>query len=218
MKPLLIFGTGLQAEQADFWFSRIGGRRVDAFAVDPAHLRGDRFAGRPVLAFDEAVRRFPPATHDLFVAIGHTATEARRRKFLAGRELGYAMPSFVHPSAAIEQGVVVGANTMVHPQVTVAPFVSLGEDLILEAHSTISHHVRLGSHGFVAPGAVICGDVQIGECCFIGAHATIRDRVTVGAGCIIGMGAVITADCAPRGVYRALPTARTRELPPEAEP
>ncbi len=88
-KPIVIVGTGLLAEQMRFYFEQQAGRRVEAHALDPEYLREDTFLDRPVLAFDDAVQRFPAATHDLFVAIGHTATAARKLKVLAAQALGY---------------------------------------------------------------------------------------------------------------------------------
>jgi sugar O-acyltransferase (sialic acid O-acetyltransferase NeuD family) len=211
-KPIVIVGTGLLAEQMRFYFEEQEGRRIEAYALDPAYLREDTFLGRPVLAFDEVMERFPAATHDLFVAIGHTATAARKRKVLAAQAAGYTLPSFVHASAVVAPGVSIGPNTLVQELAVVSPFVQLGDDVMLCPHASINHHCRIGAHCFFSVGAAVCGEVQIGELCFIGANATVRDRVTIGDSCVIGAGAVIMADCAPRGVYRAARTARTRDL------
>lgn len=209
-RPLVIFGVGLKAEQADFYFRHYAQRQVVAFTVEAAHLREDRFADRPVVPFHEAAQRFPARDHDLFVAIGHTATDARARIVLQAQDLGYTLTSFVHPRAMVEANVQVGPNTLVHELAAVGPFVRLGFDVIIGAQAVISHHTRLGAHSFIAPGAVICGDVDIGERCFVGANATVRDRLVIGAGCVIGAGAVVMSDCAPNGVYRPQPTALTR--------
>jgi len=211
-KPIVIVGTGLLAEQMRFYFEKQAGRQVEAYALDPEFVREDTFLERPVLAFDDAVQRFPAATHDLFVAIGHTETAARKRKVVTAQALGYALPSFVHASASVAPGVSIGPNTLIQELAVVSPFVRLGDDVMLCPHASINHHSRVGAHCFFSAAVVVCGEVQIGELCFIGANAMIRDRVTVGEGCVIGAGAVIMADCEPRGVYRAHRTARTRTL------
>jgi sugar O-acyltransferase (sialic acid O-acetyltransferase NeuD family) len=207
---LLIVGTGMQAEETVYYLGTLGGHEVEAFLLDPDYLKEPAFLGRPVLGFDEAARRFPPATHALFVAIGMTAMAARKRWFLAARAAGYEMPNYVHPSASVARNVVLGANTIVKDLSVVSPFVTLGDDLILCPQVNVSHHARLGSHGFYAPGAIVSGAAVVGEQCFIGAGAIVRDRVTIGDGCVIGAGAVVMEDCAPHGVYRAARTSRTR--------
>lgn len=209
-KALLIVGTGMQAEETVYYLGTLGGHEVDGFLLDPEYLKEPTFLGRPVLTFDEALKRFPPATHALFVAIGMTAMAARRRWFVAARAAGYELPHYVHPSASVARNVVLGANTIVKDLAVVSPFATLGHDLILCPQVNISHHARLGSHGFYAPGAIVSGSAVIGDECFIGAGAIVRDRVSVGDGCIIGAGAVVMEDCAPHGVYRAARTSRTR--------
>ena len=98
-KPIVIVGTAMLAEQVHYYFTEHARRVVEAFAVDAEYLREDRFCSKPVLEFEEALRRYPATTHELFLAIGFTATEVRKRKFIAARERGYTLPSYVHPSA-----------------------------------------------------------------------------------------------------------------------
>ena len=208
-KPLLIFGTGEYAEIAHYYFSQHAGRHVDAFTVEAAFVGDGHFCGLPVLDFAEAQRRFAPATHDLFVAIGYTRrNQVRQRIFLAARSLGYTLPSFVQESADVARNVVVGANTMVREFAALSPFATLGENCFVGAQACLSHHARVGSHCYLSSTAAVCGMARVGDGCFIGAHATVRNGVTVGAGCVIGAGALILSDCEPDGVYAAPGTPR----------
>lgn len=210
-KPLVIVGTGMQAELIDYYFA-LEGRRTAAYVLDPEYLREDSFHGCPVLGFDEARRRFPPHTHDLFVSIGFTATAARKRWFLAAQAAGYVLPSYVHPTASVADNVRVGANTLIRDLAVVCPFVQLGDDIFIAPHVCFGHHCRVGSHSFFAAGTVLAGAVEIGEGCFVGVNATFRDRVRVGDGCIIGASALIMEDCPSGGVYRAVRSQRVREV------
>lgn len=208
-KPLLIFGLGELPEQAHYYFAQHAGRKVEAFTVDPEYLDADHTDGLPVLPFDEAQRRFPPATHDLFVAIGYSQFNRIRKQVVErALALGYALPSFVHESAVVARNVAMGVNCLLREQVTAAPFSRLGDGVIVGAQAVIAHHARIECHVWLAAGSVICGSATIGERCFIGAHATVRDKIIVGAGCIVGAGALIMSDCPPDGVYAAPPTPR----------
>lgn len=210
-RPLIVVGAGMQAELVEYHFGAEG-RQTVAFVLDPEYLREDSLRGRPVLDFAEARRRFPPETHELFVSIGFTATAARQRWFEAAQAAGYTLPSCVHPTASVAGNVRIGANTLIRELAVVCPFAQLGDDVFVGPHASIGHHSRVGSHVFLAPGAVLAGAVDLGEGCFVGLNATVRDRVRVGPGCIIGAGALIMADCAPQGLYRAERTERLREL------
>lgn len=207
-KPLLIVGTGLLAEQVHFYFSTLGGRSIEAFVLDAPYIKEPQFLQRPVIESSEALRRYTPATHDMFVAIGLLATEARKRWFLDARARGYELASYVHPTAWVAENVRLGANMLIQEQVMVAPFARIGENVFLCPQVGINHHTQVDDHCFFAPGAVVAGDARIGELCFIGTNATIRDRVRIAAGCVIGAGAVIMSDCAERGTYPAQRTER----------
>jgi sugar O-acyltransferase (sialic acid O-acetyltransferase NeuD family) len=208
-KPLLIFGLGELPDQANYYFAQHAGRRVEAFTVDPAYATVGQFAGLPVLAFDEAQRRFPPATHDLFVAVGYSQrNRGRQRVVELAQALGYTLPSFIHESAVLARNVTLGANCMVRELAAVSPFARVGNGVIIGMQVGVSHHVRIGSHVWLSAGSIVCGSAAIGERCFIGANATVRDKVSVGPGCIIGAGALVMSDCPADGVYVATPAQR----------
>ena len=209
-KGLVVFGLGEFAELAHYYFGRHAKRRVDAFTVDAEYARVDHFGGLPVLAFDEMQRRFPPATHELFIAIGYSQRcRPRKRAFLQAQALGYSLPSFVHESAVVARNAVVGANCLLREQTLVSPFAAVGDNIYTGGGVSISHHVRVDSHVYLAGGCVVNGSAVIGERCFIGSNATVRDRVRVGEGCIVGGGALIMSDCPADGVYVAAPTLRS---------
>jgi sugar O-acyltransferase (sialic acid O-acetyltransferase NeuD family) len=208
-KPLLIFGLGELPDQAHYYFSQHAGRRVEAFTVDPAYATADQFAGLPVLAFDEAQRRFPPVTHEMFVAVGYSQrNQGRQRVVELAQALGYTLPSFVHDSAVVARNVTLGANCMLRELAAVSPFARVGDGVIIGMQVGVSHHARIDSYAWLSAGSVVCGSAIIGERCFIGASAIVADKVSVGPGCVIGAGAFIMGDCAADGVYAATPTAR----------
>ena len=95
------------------------------------------------------------STHDLFIAIGFLATQARQRKFELARARGYTLPSYVHPSAWVAENVRVGANTLIQEQAVVSPFATLGDDVFLCPQVGINHHTRVGAHCFFAPASVV---------------------------------------------------------------
>lgn len=211
MKDLVIFGAGDIAELAHFYFTRDGARRVAAFTVDREFLPGDTWKGLPVVAFDEVASRFPPAAHDLFVALSYSRLNAlRREKFLAGRALGYALASYVSPRATVLTEHPVGENCFILEDNTIQPFVRIGHDVTLWSGNHVGHHSVIGDHTFVASHVVISGGVTIGESCFVGVNATLRDHVRIGERCVIGAGALILADAEPEGVYVGPATERSK--------
>ena len=208
-KPLFIFGLGPYPEQVHYYLSQHAGWRVDAFTVDAAFLTTSHFAGLPVLPFEEAQRRFPPDTHELFVALGYSDfNRLRKRVFLQAQALGYTLPSFVHETAVVARNVVIGANCLLRELAVVQPFAHIGDNVSMGPKAAVSHHARIEDHVWLGNNSNVNGSAVIEECCFLGTNATVRDKVTVGAGCIVGAGALIMSDCSAGGVYAATPTPR----------
>jgi sugar O-acyltransferase (sialic acid O-acetyltransferase NeuD family) len=196
-------------EQVHYYFTQHAGRQVEAFTVDAAFLSISCFAGLPVLPFEEAQRRFPPSTHELFVAVGYSDfNRLRKRIFLQAQALGYTLPSFVHESAVVARNVTIGANCQVRELAVVQPFARIGDNVSIGPRAAVAHHARIESHVWLGNNSSVNGNAVIEERCFLGTNANVRDKVTVGAGCIVGAGALIMSDCPAGGVYAATPTPR----------
>ena len=211
MKPLVIFGVGDIGQLAHHYFTTDSPRRVDAFTVDRAFATASRFQELPVVHFEELARHYPPATHDVFVAVSYTRLNAvRKEKYLAAKAAGYGIASYVSSRATVLNDGRIGENCFILEDNTVQPFVKIGNNVTLWSGNHIGHHSTLRDHCFLASHIVVSGGVDIGESCFIGVNATLRDHIRVGERCVIGAGALLLADAEPGGVYRAEPTGRSR--------
>jgi UDP-3-O-[3-hydroxymyristoyl] glucosamine N-acyltransferase len=115
--------------------------------------------------------------------------------FLKLLELFYPpqKPNFegIHETAVVSPSAKIGQN------VSLAPFVFVGDD------------VEIGDHTLVYPGCVIMDHVQIGTNCVLHAHVAIREQCRIGNNVIIHCGAVIGSDgfgFAPTGqTYEKIP-------------
>lgn len=99
--------------------------------------------------------------------------------------------SFISPSAAIFEGVIVApfcsvqANAKVHKNVSLNTKCIVGHDVEIHENSVVSSMANLG-------GAVI---VERGS--YVGMGALVKENVKIGEGSIIGMGSVIYSDVPP---------------------
>jgi hypothetical protein len=71
MAQIVIFGAGDIARLAHFYFRTDSAHDVVAFAVDAPFKIGDSFDGLPLVSFDEAPDRYPPARYASCVAISY---------------------------------------------------------------------------------------------------------------------------------------------------
>jgi sugar O-acyltransferase (sialic acid O-acetyltransferase NeuD family) len=209
-RGLVIFGTGLMAEVASFYFQHDSAWQVGAFVVDDEYVTSGQFAGHPVVPTTSATAEFPPDAFDAFVAVGYSRRNTvRREKFEMMKHKGYRMATYLSSRSTIWMPERIGENCFILEDNTVQPFVTVGDNCVLWSGNHIGHHSSIGAHTFVASHAVISGSVKIGEQCFVGVNATLRDSITVGDRCIIGAGALVMADCEPDGLYVGTPTVRS---------
>ena len=210
-KPLVVFGAAQMAEIAAYYFTREAGRAVAAFTVDDPSAAPETFCGCPVVGVGEVADRFPPATHDAFVAIGYSKLNAvRRAKCEALRALGYRLASFVSPRAYVAGNAAHGDNCLILEHNTVQPFVRIGDGVTLWSGNHIGHHSIIGDYAFVSSHVVVSGNCTVGEACFLGVNSALNDGVTLGARCVLGSGSLVVKDVEAEGVLSAEPAALSR--------
>lgn len=202
MRKLVIFGAGEFAEIAHYYFTHDSPSHVVGFTVDREYLREHRFNGLPVVPFDEVLRHFPPAEHDMFVALGIGGVNRKRAAKVAEAErLGYALASFCSTRADVPAGLVLRPNTMIMERAGIQPFVEIGRNCIIWSATRIGFHTRIGDHCWIV-SAIFGESVTVGEGTFVGLNATVAPCLSVGSNTIIGAGALILRDTAADAVYR----------------
>lgn len=210
-KALVIFGAGEIAQLAHFYFSSDSEYEVLAFTVDAAYRTEASFCGLPVIDFEDLVTHYPPERCAVFVAFGYAKLNAaRKEKYLAVKEKGYRLASYISSRASVLNQGRIGENCFIFEDNTIQPFVTIGNNVTLWSGNHIGHHSTIRDHCFLASHVVVSGGVDIGEQCFIGVNATLRDRLRIGARCVIGAGALLLADAEEDGVYIGAATERSR--------
>ena len=210
-RKLVIFGTRQIAEVLGWYFAHDSDYEIVAYTVDAEFLPGGEFQGRPVVAFAEVAREFPPHEHAMFIALSYAKMNSiRAAKYAAAKALGYQLASHVSPRASAWEGLPLGDNSFIMEHNVVQPFSRIGSNTFLWAGNHIGHHATIGDHCFLASHIVVSGATAIGDRCFIGVNATLRDGITVAERCLIGAGALIMADTQPEQVFLAEATVASR--------
>jgi len=210
-KRLVIFGSGDIAQLAHYYFSTDSNYEVGAFTLDTKYIVEEKFCNLPVVAFENITEKYSPQSYDIFVAIGYSKLNAvRKEKFLAAKEKGYKLASFISSRATVLNEGRICENCFIFEDNTIQPFVTIGDNVTLWSGNHIGHHSVIHDHTFIASHAVVSGGVEIGEQCFVGVNATLRDRIKIGDRCVIGAGALLLADAEPEGVYIGTATERSK--------
>jgi len=210
MRKLVIFGASDAAQLAHHYFSTDSDYTIVAFSLDADYMTADEFCGLPVIPFEEVANRYPPNSHEFFVALGYSkVNQVRKNKYFAAKALGYRLAAYISSHATVLNDGRIGENCFILEDNTIQPFVTIGNNVTLWSGNHIGHHAIIRDHCFLASHIVVSGRVEIGEACFIGVNATLRDHIKVGERCVIGAGALILSDVAPEGVYAGEATTRS---------
>lgn len=212
MAGLLILGAGghgkVVAETAslmDSW---------DYISFLDNQLVGQHIIGYPVIGeFGEAERYRQQYTH-AFVAIGNN--KAREQWIQHLSELGYAIPTIIHPQSIISQHAVIGRATVIMAGVVVNASVKIGDGCILNTSSSISHDCVIHNGVHVSPGARISGSVIVGACSWIGTGSSIVNNVSIGTNVMVAAGSTITCDVPNHVMVAGTPAVVKKHLGDEA--
>jgi sugar O-acyltransferase (sialic acid O-acetyltransferase NeuD family) len=193
MKPLVLFGCGKIAEVLLYFFRNHSNRRIVACTVDRSFLPGPEWQGLPAVAFDEVAKHYPPADHDMFVAVGYQEMNALRAETCTkARELGYTLASYVHPDSGLPADCIHGDNCFIMNQVHIHPRVILGNNVFVWSGAMIGHHSSVGDNCWLTSCANISGVVTVGQNCFLAVNATIAHGISIGDNCFIGANTLLT--------------------------
>ena len=202
-RKLIIFGAGQTAEVAHFYFTNDSEFDVTAFTVDREYIVEDTLFGVPVVPFEDVASLYPPAQHDLFVAVTYTGMNKNRAQKLAeAKTKGYTCPSYVSSKATVWPGLKHGENCLILEDNTIQPHVVISNDVYLWSGNHIGHHTVIHDHVYIASHVVVSGAVEIGAYSFIGVNATLRDNIRIGRENLIGAACLILKDTEERAVFK----------------
>jgi sugar O-acyltransferase (sialic acid O-acetyltransferase NeuD family) len=202
MARLVIFGTGDIARLAHFYFKRDSAHEVVGFTVDREYRGDDSFEGLPLVDAGEVASRFPPETHEMFVAMSYAKmNQVRAAKYEQMKGAGYRLASYVSSRCSYLSDHPPGDNCFILEDNTIQPFVTIGSNVTLWSGNHIGHDSVIEDHCFITSHVVVSGNVRVRPYCFIGVNATIRNSVTIARATLVGAGAVIMKNTREKGVY-----------------
>jgi sugar O-acyltransferase (sialic acid O-acetyltransferase NeuD family) len=194
MKKIVIFGTGLIAEVAHFYFKNDAKHEVVSFTNGQEFITESIFSGLSVVPFEELEKNYPPDDYSLFIALGYKdRNRVRERRFLEAKQKGYRLETYISPKATY-YGTPVGENCFIFENNVIQPFVSIGNNVTLWSGNHIGHHSTIMDHCFISSHVVVSGVCTVKQNCFLGVNSTLRDNITIGSHTILGAGTLILED------------------------
>jgi acetyltransferase EpsM len=118
----------------------------------------------------------------------------RLKVFQTLAKAGFICPVLVHPTAYIDPSAKLEQGVLVLAQSYVSGNAQVGLGSLINNSVVVSHDNILGLCANLSPGAMLAGDVVLEDFVQVGMNATINISVRVGTRSVIGNGATIKAD------------------------
>lgn len=184
--PIVIVGAGGMGREALAWVRDSYPHGEVLGYLDDGIPVGDPVCDLAVLGATDWI------TDQDIAAVIAIGSPARREQVVARLEhAGVPLLTVVHPTAYIGPGVVLGAGTIVCPNVTLTRDVRVGVSAILNYGCQVGHDSAIGDFALIAPGVALAGNVTVGDGAWVGIGASVIEGVTVGAWSTIGAGSAV---------------------------
>ena len=187
-KPIVIFGNGVIAELAYYYFQNDSNQKVVAFTADSEYINSHTFFDLPVVPFERITELYPPLDFNMFVALSYNQLNTlRESKYKLTKGLGYTCVSYISSKATVLINKEnIGDNCFILENNTIQPYVKIGNNVTLWSGNHIGHHSNIKDNCFISSHVVIAGGVTLKKNSFLGTNSSIRNGITIGESCIIG--------------------------------
>jgi len=186
-EPMIVFGGGGHSVSV-VSAALMAGMDIAGIYDDNPALAGTELFGVPVLgSFTDA-----PTSGLAFVAIG----DNRTRKALVDRS-SYRYATIIHPNLTTAHEVEIGDGAVLFAGCLVGARTVIGEHSIISAGTMLPHDTTIGRFVLIGPGVALGGAVAIGDLVTAGTGASLLPGVTIGEGATVGAGAVVLHDVPP---------------------
>jgi len=197
MKRLLISGAGEFGREALSWALDLQGSqdswRIGGFLDgNPSALDG--FAvDFPILGDPKT---YVPSDQDTLVcSIGMPRERLALCREL--RERGSSFTTLIHPTVSVALGVQIGEGCILCPGSVISAHARLGDFVIVNINASVGHDVIIGPGCILNSHADVTGRVRLGEGVTLGSHAAVLPGLRVGDYAIVGAGSVAYRNVKP---------------------
>ncbi|MGE9746016.1 acetyltransferase [Bdellovibrio bacteriovorus] len=189
MKKIVIFGCGGHAKVVADVIRAHSTYTIAAFFDNSP--KNSEFLGYPIFSDLQKLKVYAKNEQINYavVAIGNNA--ARNKLHNEAQELGFIMPTLIHPSSIISSSTNIGAGTVIMPGAIINANATIHEGCIVNTGAIVEHDCVVGSFTHIAPGTVLCGGVSIGEMSLVGARTVVIPTMNIGSNVVIGAGSVV---------------------------
>lgn len=201
----IIIGAGKYGEVYLSYLCEAGYEIAGFLDDDPAE-QGKEHGGVTVLGTTGLLETIKD-THKVegvFCPLGNN--RVRVRFLQKARELGYATPTYIHPSVVISPSVKIGNGVYILLGSRIMPDTEIKDFVMISMGVNIAHHNVLDQGVFLSTGCNFGASIHAKPYAYCGIGSTIMTGITtLGTDCLIGAGAVVIKDVPDGAVTAGVP-------------
>lgn len=192
-KKLIIFGTGLIAEEMYNYFLLDSDYEVIGFTVNQKFLKKKIFLKKKVFPFETITKYLNPKNYFLFVAVGYTNLNQLRCNLVAeAKKKKFKIASYISSKSSIFLSKKKFENNVILENSTIQPTAKIGKNVFIWANNLIGHHVTIKDNCYISGHCSVAGSSVIEKNCFLGVNSTVAHNIRIGKNCLIGANSLIS--------------------------
>lgn len=175
--------------------------------LDPVLETGMQIKEFAVLGTDaELPKLLDQGVRNVAIAVGSVKSNLLRKTlFDRSRELGFKIPSLVHPRTIISTDVNISDGVQIMAGAIIQTDTTIGEGTVINTGVQVDHDCQIGRQSFLSPGVVLSGGVVVGDNVFVGAGAVVIQGISIGDNAVIAAGAVVIQNVADGVLVKGVP-------------
>jgi sugar O-acyltransferase (sialic acid O-acetyltransferase NeuD family) len=126
------------------------------------------------------------------VAIGNN--EMRMQLLRQLEQVGYFLPTIIHPRAFVSSGAVIGRGSVILAGAVIVTGACLGMGCIVNTLASVDHDCLLGDGVHICPGSHLAGAVHIGDLTTVCTSVGVANNISIGSQTVIALGAAVVSD------------------------
>ena len=188
----LIVGNGDYAKMLNRYLQRTTNISISGYTVPKDIIDKTTIDGIPVVPIEKIKDNFCPDKCKLFMGIGYrNMNQIKEKEYIKYKNLGYSFENYIHPTAIIENNVILGEGNNIFEGVIIQDSTVIGNVNLIYAGVMIAHETIVGNYNSFSANSCIAGCARIGNNCFLGANSTIRDHISLSDYTFVGASAYV---------------------------
>lgn len=201
-QDIIIIGNSIAADIMYGYLLEDKRYNIVGFAVDKEYLTEETKFGLPVVSLEKVPTIWSADSHKVVLGIGYKdINQIREAFFYRMKQLGYAIETYIHPSAVVNETAKIGEGVVILSNSVLEPFVVVGDNTMIWSNCTLAHHSSVEEHAWIASNTILSGSCKVKKYTFVGVGVVISNEVEIGERNIIGAGCLLTKNTKNEEVF-----------------